>query len=156
MNVANALFWGFAATVVLTTILAGAQGAGLTRMSMPYLLGTLVTPNRDKATLFGVGVHMVNGLVFSLLYMAAFRAWGGATPLRGAIVGFVHAAFVLVVMMPAMPALHPRIASETYGPTAQRQIEPPGFMGLHYGVQTPVVAVIAHVLYGIILGTFCR
>ena len=55
------LLWGFASTVVLTTLLAVSQGVGLTRMNIPYLLGTLVTPDRDRARLVGIAVHVVNG-----------------------------------------------------------------------------------------------
>ena len=40
--------WGFAATVVLTTILAASQGVGLTRMNLTYLLGTMFTAGRDR------------------------------------------------------------------------------------------------------------
>jgi hypothetical protein len=52
-----------AATVVLTTILAASQGLGLTRMSIPLLLGTVFTGQRDRAKLIGVAVHLVNGWV---------------------------------------------------------------------------------------------
>ena len=61
--------WGFVATVVLTTLLAGSQGMGMTRMNVPYLLGTMVTPNRDRAKLIGVLLHFINGWLFSLIYV---------------------------------------------------------------------------------------
>jgi hypothetical protein len=55
MNWSSWLLWGFVATVVLTTLLASSQGLGITRMNVPYLLlGTMVTPNRDRAKLIGV------------------------------------------------------------------------------------------------------
>jgi hypothetical protein len=95
MNVGSWLLWGFVATVVLTAILAGSQGLGLTRMNIPYLLGTLFTPNRDRAKWAGILVHFVNGWLFSLIYVAAFHAWGQATWWLGAITGVVHAGFVL-------------------------------------------------------------
>jgi uncharacterized membrane protein YagU involved in acid resistance len=154
MNWGSWLLWGFVATVVLTAVLAGSQGLGLTRMNIPYMLGTLATPDRDRAKLFGVGLHFVNGWLFSLLYVAAFHAWGMATWWLGAITGVVHAGFVLAVGLPALPALHPRMANEQYGPTVVRQLEPPGFLGLYYGYQTPVSVVVAHALFGAILGAF--
>ena len=154
MNLGSWLLWGFVATAVLTTVLAGSQGLGLSRMNIPYLLGTLATPDRDRAKLLGVGIHFVNGWLFSLVYVAAFHAWGMATWWLGAITGLVHAGFVLAVGLPALPALHPRMASEQHGPTVVRQLEPPGFLGLHYGYQTPVTVVVAHVLFGAILGGF--
>jgi uncharacterized membrane protein YagU involved in acid resistance len=148
--------WGFAGTVILTTLMAGSLGLGLTRMSLPFMLGTLFTPDRSRARLIGIGVHLVNGWLFALLYAAAFDYWGAAGWWRGAIVGLVHAAFVLTVIMPALPSIHPRMASETHGPEASRQLEPPGFLGLHYGYQTPLTVVVSHVIYGIVLGAFYR
>jgi uncharacterized membrane protein YagU involved in acid resistance len=150
------LVWGFASTVVMTTLMAAGQGLGLTRMSIPYLLGTMFTADRDRGRLLGIGVHIANGLAFSLLYVAAFHVWGGATWWKGALIGIVHGAFVLAVAMPALPALHPRMASETQGPTVVRQLEPPGFMALHYGTRTPLVAALAHVVFGVILGACYR
>jgi hypothetical protein len=33
-------------------------------------------------------------------------------------------------------------------------ISKPGFLGLHYGIRTPLTVLVAHVIFGIILGTF--
>ena len=38
MNLPSILLWGFVATIVLTTVMAGSQGLGYTRMSIPFLL----------------------------------------------------------------------------------------------------------------------
>jgi len=116
----------------------------------------MFTPNRDHAKLVGFGLHLLNGWLFSLMYIAAFQAWGGATWWRGALIGFVHAAFVLTAGMQLIPGLHPRMASEQQGPTVMRQLEPPGFLALNYGVRTPVSVLAAHVLFGMILGLFYK
>jgi uncharacterized membrane protein YagU involved in acid resistance len=154
VNVASWLLWGFAATIVLTTIMAASQGLGLTRINIPYMLGTLVTPSRDKAKFFGIWLHIVNGWLFSLIYVAAFHAWGQADVWRGAAIGLVHALFVLMVAIPALPAIHPRMASEQQGPTVVKQLEPPGFLALNYGYRTPLSVILAHIVYGAILGWF--
>jgi hypothetical protein len=70
------------------------------------------------------------------------------------VIGLVHAAFVLTAGMRVLPGLHPRMASEQHGPTVTRQLEPPGFLALNYGYQTPVSVVVAHVIFGAILGAF--
>ena len=154
MNRASWLLWGFVATMVLTTIMAGAQGLRLTRMSLPYMLGAMFTPSRDRATLIGLGAHVLNGWLFSLLYVAAFHEWGRATWWTGAAIGVVHAAFVLTAGMRLLPGLHPRMATEQQGPTVMRQLEPPGFLALNYGYETPASVLIAHVAYGMVLGLF--
>lgn len=156
MNVGSWLLWGFVGTIVLTTIMAASQGLRLTRMSLPYMLGTMFTANRDRAKLVGFAVHVLNGWVFSLLYVAAFEAWGRATVWLGGAIGFVHAAFVLTAGMRILPGLHPRMASEEHGPSVTRQLEPPGFLALNYGVRTPLSALAAHVVFGAIVGAFYR
>jgi hypothetical protein len=154
MNWASWLLWGFVSTIVLTTVMAGSQGMRLTRMNLPYMLGTFFTPNRDRAKAIGFSVHLIMGWIFSLLYVAAFHAWGRATWWMGATIGFVHAAFVLTAGMRLIPGMHPRMASEQQGPTVMRQLEPPGFLALNYGYQTPVSVLIAHLVFGAILGAF--
>lgn len=154
MNWGSWLVWGFAATITLTTLMAGSQSLGLTRMNIPYLLGTMFTEDRDRAKPYGVLLHVINGWMFSLVYVAAFHVWGGPTWWKGALIGFVHAMFVLAAAMPTFPGMHPRMASETRGPTVVRQLEPPGFFGLNYGRRTPISIIVGHVVFGWILGSF--
>jgi uncharacterized membrane protein YagU involved in acid resistance len=146
--------WGFVGTIVLTTLSSASQGLGLTRMNLPYMLGTMFTPDRDRAKLAGFGVHMINGWLFSLVYVLAFQALHRATWWLGAAIGVVQAMFVLTVGMRLLPGLHPRMASEQHGPTVARQLEPPGFLALNYGVRTPIAVIVSHLVFGIILGAF--
>jgi hypothetical protein len=154
MSWSSWLLWGFIGTVVLTTLMEASQALRLTRMSIPYMLGAIFTPNRDLAKLIGFGVHLLNGWLFSLVYIAVFHALRRGNWWIGGLMGFVHASFVLTAGMRLMPGIHPRMASEQQGPTTGRQLEPPGFLALNYGVRTPISVVIAHVLFGGILGAF--
>jgi uncharacterized membrane protein YagU involved in acid resistance len=154
VNWASWLVWGFAGTVVLTTIMSSSQVLGLTRMSLPYMLGTIFTPNRDRAKVYGIALHMLNGWIFSLVYVATFHVSGRFSWWFGAAIGFVHGAFVVAVAMPALPGMHPRMASDVSGPSVVGQLEPPGPLGRNYGIQTPLVALLAHVVFGIVLGAF--
>jgi len=146
------LLAGFAGTLLLTSLEAGAQQLHLTRMSMPYLLGTAFTASRDRAKVIGFFTHLVNGQLFALLYVAVFRATGHSGALWGALLGLIHSAVVLLVVMPLLPSLHPRMASAQQGPTDLRQIEPPGPMALHYGLSTPSMLVVSHVIFGMVVG----
>ena len=154
MNVGSWMLWGFVATVVLTTVMAASQGLRLTRMNLPYMLGTMFTPGRDRAKLVGFVVHLFNGWTFSLIYVLAFHALDRASWWLGALIGLVHAAFVLTAGMRILPGLHPRMASETRGPTVTRQLEPPGFLALNYGARTPVSVLAGHLIFGAIIGGF--
>jgi hypothetical protein len=154
MSWAEWALWGFVGTIVLTTLSSASQGLGLTRMNLPYMLGSMFTPDRDRAKLIGFGVHLLNGWIFSLLYVATFMALHRATWWLGAAIGLVHAMFVLTAGMRLLPGLHPRMASEQHGPTVARQLEPPGFLALNYGVRTPVSVIFSHLVFGAILGAF--
>jgi hypothetical protein len=147
---------GFFATLVMTTLMSGSQGLGLSRMSLPFLLGSVFTPDRSRANVVGFLLHFVNGWLFSLLYALAF-ALVRAEPGRdgwwlGGIFGLVHGLFVLTALMPLLPSLHPRMATEDYGPTPTRQLEPPGFLALNYGRRTPLLTLGAHLAYGVLFG----
>ncbi len=146
------LLWGFVATIVLTTLLAASQGLGLTRANVPYLLGSVLTPRRDRAKIYGFLMHLCMGWLFALVYLAAFHWLHRATWWLGAAMGLVHGTFVLTAGLPILPGLHPRMANPHGAPTVARQIEPPGFLGLNYGVQTPVWVLIAHAVFGAVLG----
>ena len=156
MNFGAWLLWGFVATIVLTTILSASQGLHLTRMNIPFLLGTMFRPGSRSAARVGFLVHLVNGWIFAVIYVAAFQAWGGATWWRGVAIGLVHSLFVLAAAMPVLPAFHPRMAMSDEGPTDVRRLEPPGFFAVHYGVRTPISVVLAHLVYGAILGAFYK
>ena len=148
-----ALF-GLVATSVLSAVMIAAQMAGLTRLDLPLVLGTLVTPDPDKARVAGFFIHLAAGHGFALGYAAIFALLGRATWWIGALLGLLHVAVALTVILPLLPGVHPRMASSRAGLTTTAALEPPGLLGLNYGIQTPAVAVAAHVVYGAVLGMF--
>jgi len=89
-------------------------------------------------------------LILKTLALGPSHGWGHPTayPSGCRAIGFVHATVVLTLGMRQLPGLHPRMASEQQGPTVMRQLEPPGFLALSYGYQTPVAVLIAHLVYG--------
>jgi hypothetical protein len=154
MNIPNVILWGFIATLVLTTTEALGRGLGLSRMSIPFLVGTMLTTNRDQANIFGFFAHLLNGWIFAFIYALVFEATGFAAWWSGAVMGLFHSLFVLSALMPLMPSFHPRMADERQGPSPTRQLQPPGFMALNYGRRTMLVTVVAHIIYGAVLGAF--
>jgi hypothetical protein len=70
--------------------------------------------------------------------------------------GFVHGLFLLVCALPLLPFAHPRMASEYYGAASRRQLEPPGFLAMNYGYQTPIITMIGQTVYGATLGGFLQ
>ncbi len=146
--------FGFGATVALTAVLVTAQLAGLTRMDIPMLLGTIFVEDPDKARVIGFFVHLVNGQIFALMYSIAFAVLDEASWWLGALFGAFHGFVALTIIVPLLPGYHPRIASERSGPNAKKVLEPPGLFAHNYGRQTTVVTLTAHTLYGALLGGF--
>jgi hypothetical protein len=75
-----------------------------------------------------------------------------ATWWLGALLGLLHAAVALTVLVPLLAGVHPHIASTRAGPSSTAVLEPPGMLGLNYGAQTPIVALAAHLVDGVALG----
>ena len=148
------ILWGLVATSAMTIILEGSQGLGLSRLSLPFLVGTMFTGNRWRASISGFVVYFIGGWLFAFLYLLIFLSVGKSTWWIGGIIGLAHGFFVLVVILPVLPYMHPRLATEYDGPTSVRRIEPPGFMGLNYGYRTPFTTLLGHGCYGMILGAF--
>lgn len=144
--------FGLIATASLSAVLIGAQLAGLTRFDLPLMLGTIVVTDPDRARVAGFVIHVVNGYGFALGYAAVFAVSGRATWWSGALLGALHGGIALLVVMPLLPGVHPRMASERAGLSTQAVLEPPGLLGLNYGRETPVVTMLAHVAYGTALG----
>ena len=146
-----ALF-GLVATAALTTVLIGAQLAGRTRMDLPLMLGTAIVTDPDRARVVGALMHLLVGQGFALGYAATFALLDEANVLLGAGLGVLHGFVALLMIIPLLPGVHPRMASTRTGPDAVAALEPPGLLGSNYGNQTGWVTLIAHVIYGAALG----
>jgi hypothetical protein len=154
MNIGNLILWGFAATLILTILMAASRPLGFTRMDLPFMLGTMFTPNRNKAPWIGFLAHLTMGWIFAFIYGAAFESSGLDTWWFGMSIGLVHGAFVLTAGLEILTFFHPRMARPFQGPTPTKQLEPPGFLALHYGKGTPLVTLLGHLVYGGVLGMF--
>jgi hypothetical protein len=146
--------FGLLATAALTAVMQLAQLSGRTRLDLPLMLGTIVADDPDRARVAGFFFHLGFGQVFALCYAAGFAALDRATWWLGALFGVGHGVVALAVLVPLLPGIHPRMATERAGPSTHAVLEPPGVLALHYGAQTPAVALAAHVVFGAVLGVF--
>jgi hypothetical protein len=153
----SALAGGFVGTLVLTTVQRAASELGLTRMDLPFLLGTSVTDNRRRAKVYGYIFHFVIGLVFAVAYGAFFAAVGRSGLALGAALGAVHAVFISTVLITLLlPILHPRIGTPETAANEIALLEPPGFLMLNYGRNSFFVTLASHIAYGAIIGWAVR
>ena len=155
MSIWGALAGGFVGTLVLTTTLRTANEFHLTRMDLPFLLGTAFVDDRVRAKALGYGLHFLVGIIFALVYYAIFIAIQQAGWWLGAAFGLLHAVFVGTALVNIMlPLVHPRMGTPFTSAGSVALLEPPGFMMLNYGLPTPLVSLVAHVAYGTIVGGF--
>jgi hypothetical protein len=155
MSVSGALAGGFVGTLVLTTALRTANELGLTRVDLPFLLGTALTGDRACAKAVGYLLHLVAGGMFALIYYAIFSVIDTSGWALGALLGLLHgivSATALVNIL--LPAVHPRMGSTLSAANSHPLLEPPGFLLRNYGRGTPIATLLAHVAYGAIVGGF--
>jgi hypothetical protein len=151
----GALAGGFVGTLVLTTMLRAASELRLTRIDLPFLLGTALTSDRKRAKTLGYLAHFGFGFLFALGYFAIFWAIGRSGWLLGAALGLLHGVFAASALVNVLlPVVHPRMGDSMSAADTVAHLEPPGFLMLNYGRQTPIVMLIAHVVYGAIVGGF--
>ncbi len=148
--------WALIGSAVMASLLEGAQLAGLSRLSLPFLMGTVVTDDRRRAMVLGYLFYLCGGWLFGLLYALVLGSFPGlplwAYVLGGLAMGLMHGGFLVTVFLPLLPVIHPRLTSDYDGPEALTRIEPPGPFGVNYGLATPAIAVVAQAIYGIIIG----
>jgi hypothetical protein len=104
------VFAGLLGTTVLTAVLALPRLFGIKSVDMVSALGALVSGEQtpERAFLPGVLVHYVLGIVFALLYLVGFRAFGFPfNPLTGAFVGIFHGGLAMVVVETIIFRRHP-------------------------------------------------
>jgi hypothetical protein len=153
MSVWAALAGGFIGTLVLTTGLRTANELGLTRVDLPFLLGTAVTGDRARAKALGYLMHLVAGELFALVYYGIFVATGASGWQLGAMLGLLHGVVSATALVNVLlPAVHPRMGSALSAADSSPLLEPPGFLLRNYGRGTPLATVLAHVAYGTIVG----
>ena len=155
MNAWGAVAGGLVGTLMLTTGLRAASEFRLTRMDLPFLLGTVVSANRVHAKAIGYLLHFIAGQVFAFVYYGVFVAIDHSGALLGAAFGLLHGVFAGTALVNILlPVVHPRMGSTHTAADSSPQLEPAGFLMLNYGRSTPLVSVVVHILYGAIVGGF--
>ena len=155
MTIWGALAGGFVGTLVLTTGMRAATELRLTRIDLPFLLGTALTADRIRARALGYAMHFLFGLMFAGVYYAIFEAIDEASWWLGAVFGLLHGVFAGTALVNVLlPLVHPRMGTTFSDASSAPLLEPPGFLLLNYGASTPLVMIAVHAVYGAVVGTF--
>lgn len=144
MSIWAALTGGFVGTLGLTTVLRTASEHHLTRMDLPFLLGTVVTVDRAPAKAIGYAAHFGFGLVFALGCYGLSAAIGRHDWWLARCSGLGESPFAGTVLVNVLPPLvHPRMGTPLSDAGTAALLDPPGFMLRNYGLQTPVISLAA-------------
>jgi hypothetical protein len=155
MSIWGALAGGFVGTLVLTTALRTANELGVTRIDLPFLLGTAFTADRARAKAVGYLLHLAAGEAFALVYYAVFDAIDTNGWALGALFGLLHGVVSSTALVSALlPAVHPRMGSSLSAADSSPLLEPPGFLMRNYGRRTLIATLVSHAAYGTIVGGF--
>jgi hypothetical protein len=153
----SALAGGVIGTLAMSTIIKAAAELGITRMDLALLLGTVATANRRKARALGYVFYFLLGIAFAEAYAAFFRIAGRSSWELGALLGGLHALFISTVLVSVLlPVVHPRMATADTAANEITLIEPPGFLMLNYGRSTFAVTLVAHLVYGALVGLIVK
>lgn len=87
MRLMEIAVWSVGAGVMLAIIFACGQALGLTRLGIPFILGTMFTSDRDRAKLVGHGLNLVAAIAFGAIYVLFFEIHGHSGLLYGAGLG---------------------------------------------------------------------
>jgi len=147
MNWPGILLAGFAANPGAHLAESGAQQLHLTRMSCRTCSGD-VHPQPGPAKVIGFFAHLINARCWrSSTSRSQRHGWSGAV--RGMLIGLIHSASCCWSWCRSCPRSIRGWRACT-GATELRHIEPPS-AGLYYGVTTPLMVVLSHLAFGMVV-----
>jgi uncharacterized membrane protein YagU involved in acid resistance len=133
MNIAGSIIAGLVATAVMTLLMYTAPRMGMPKMDIIGMLGSMFSDNKSTATVIGLVVHFVMGVIFAIVYAYLWSVGvGSASLLWGLIFGLAHGV-IAIVTMPMMMRVHPR---------------PPAMKG---GPKTMVGQLMGHAAFGLVV-----
>lgn len=161
-NIWAGMLGGLLGTIAMTALMRISIAMGATNMPpMPLIQGAMFTDDPSRAKKIGMFTHMLlmGTIVFGTVYAAIFAALGTAGWLSGLVIGGVHGV-IAGLFMKMMGRTHPRmeaaaefIAGESWRhDSSGLRIARPGLFGKNYGGMTPMGLVMAHAVYGLVLG----
>ena len=144
MRVGLAFTAGVIGGAVMIGLIAIARAFGWTDLNLALIWGSMLTQNTSAGTwVLGFVIHLIVSGIVALIYAAVFEAIKGSNWFMGLIGGAIHA-IIGGFALAGLPAIHPAMPD---------LIAAPGAFAINYGTAAAVVFVVAHLIYGIIVGS---
>lgn len=146
-----AVLGGIAGGLAFLMVVVGGYASGMTRMNFLQILGTMFSPriSRRNAHALGFMMHTILAAGFGLLHGAIIEGVGVSTVAAGAgwglALGAIHGAVILVAMPMILTLMHPLVR--------KGEIERPGIALTGFGSMTPIGSLMAHVAFGLVVGS---
>ncbi|MBA3310684.1 MAG: hypothetical protein H0U28_11650 [Nocardioidaceae bacterium] len=150
-DVGAALGAGLLGGVAFLMVVTMGRAIGMTRMNFLEVLGTMMTPNAPKTTVYGVGLmaHLMASAGFGLAHAGILHAIGVTTVGQAAgwdlLIAAAHGAVVLMALPMMLNAMHPLVRKQA--------MEAPGVALTGFGAGTPIGSLMAHVAFGLVAGS---
>lgn len=137
MNILIApLIGGLAGTLAMTLLLEIPKWIGIGNIDIVRAVGALATRKKDRAFLPGLIIHFGAGIIFAYLYILLLSlSHIPINPLTGLFLGSLHGALIMILVSIMILEHHPIAYYHERGPMT-------GFAQL-----------LAHMVYGLIVGT---
>lgn len=141
----GALVWGAVAALAMSLTIAIGRSIGITTMNLLDLLGSLIAPRGTGASWFvGLLIHMATGAVLAVAGAYSIVLLGFEVTWLSAGIWAAFVSLLALLMMSSLGVVHPKIRRH-------EQVDP-GPAAVHFGALTPVGVVLAHLVYGAVLG----
>lgn len=143
---AAGLVGGVAFLIVVTMGLA----IGMTRMNFLEVLGTMLAPKANRTTVYATGLaaHLMASAGFGLVHAGLLHAIGITSVGEAAgwdlALGMAHGVVILAMLPAMLTAMHPLVRTGA--------MERPGVALTGFGNGTPIGSLMAHVVFGLIVG----
>jgi hypothetical protein len=142
---AGAIVWGILAAIAMTLFMMMGHSMGMTRMDLFDLLGSMVAPaHTSRSRGIGAMIHLMDGALLAIAWAFAAALVGWAANWASGLVWGVILALLALLMMSSIGAVHPAIR--------RAEEEDPGAAATNFGKMTPMGILVAHLIYGAVLG----
>lgn len=145
-QIRRAILAGLVGTAALTLVLAWGPTIGAPPLNLPLWDGTFFTLNLGLALVFGYLIHFAIGVALALLYQKrVLPRLTGEGWQRGALFGAGIWGILMIVGLPLFDWLDPLVENGL--------MVSPGVFALGLGTAAPVMMLMAHLVYGALVGT---
>jgi hypothetical protein len=141
----GAAAWGAAGALAFTLFGLMGKAMGMTRMDVLDLLGSMFAPpHTARSQLLGVLIHHIDGALLGIAWAYGIALAQVPANWLSGLVGGAILWVLAMLLMSSVGIIHPAIRAGTE--------EDPGPAATNLGKMSPMGALIAHLIYGIVLG----